>query len=76
MAALREEQIADQKYVRVENVAKLVFAMDSQTSDNEIVKALDKKYDTLMDKLLLEALKKQMGNSYGFLKSLARKVRL
>jgi len=61
LSALREKQIEDQKYERVENVANLVFETDSDTSDNEIVKALDKKYDTLMDKLLLESMKKQMG---------------
>ena len=60
---LRDQQIEDQKYGRYENVASLVFKADSQTGDDVMVKALDQKYNTLLDKLLLESLEKQMGKN-------------
>ena len=47
----------------VENVATVLLEYDGTGSDQELVKALDQKYDALKDKLLLEALKKQLGMS-------------
>ena len=39
----------------------MIFKNDANVDDEELVKALDKKYDTLLDKLALDALKKQLG---------------
>ncbi len=49
------------KYEELSNVAEVIFAYEGKSSDNEIMKALDKKYDALMDKLILEGLQKQLG---------------
>eukprot|EP00111_Clytia_hemisphaerica_P002852 TCONS_00008039-protein len=63
LSTLRQKQIDEQKCGRSENVATLAFRADSETADGEIVKALDQKYNTLLDKLLLEAMEKQMGKA-------------
>lgn len=47
----------------LENVATVLLEYDGTGSDQELINALDKKYDALKDKLLLEALKKQLGKS-------------
>ena len=47
----------------VENVATVLLEYDGTGTDQDLVKALDQKYDALKDKLLLEALKKQLGMS-------------
>lgn len=60
MVSLRNQFVEERQFGKVENVAKLIFSYGGCTSDNEMVKALDKKYDALLDKLALEALKKQM----------------
>ena len=41
----------------------MLLEYDGTGSDQELIKALDQKYDALKDKLLLEALKKQLGMS-------------
>ena len=41
-------------------MATVALRYDGGGTDDELMKALDKKYDALKDKLLLEALKKQM----------------
>ena len=46
----------------MENVATVLLCYDGLGSNDEILQALENKYDTLRDKLLLEALKKQLGN--------------
>ena len=61
LVKLRDQQIVDRKYGRSQNLAGLVFKADNVVDDDVIVKALDQKYNTLLDKLLLESLKKQMG---------------
>ena len=44
----------------------MLLEYDGTGSDQELIKALDQKYDALKDKLLLEALKKQLGMSCRF----------
>ena len=44
-------------------MAVVLLEYDGTGSDQELISALDKKYDALKDKLLLEALKKQLGNA-------------
>lgn len=52
------------KYEELSNVAEVIFAYEGVCTDKEIVKALEKKYDTLMDKLILDALKNQLGKTF------------
>lgn len=63
LVSLRNQFVEERQFGKVENVAKLIFSYGGSTSDNEMVKALDKKYDALLDKLALEALKKQMSDA-------------
>lgn len=39
----------------------MLLEYDGKGSDQDLIKALDQKYDALKDKLLLEALQKQLG---------------
>ena len=61
---LRKKQIQAWKECWYENVATVVLRYEGRGTDDELLQALDKKYDALKDKLLLEALKKQM-SMYG-----------
>lgn len=63
LSALKQKQEQERKDEVVENVATVLLEYDGTGSDQELVKALDQKYDALKDKLLLEALKKQLGMS-------------
>ncbi len=47
-----------------ENIASVIFGIkDVSDEEEELVKALNDKYDAVRDKLLLEALKKQMSDA-------------
>ena len=60
----RNKQLQAQNEVHLVNACELVFKYEgSAAKDEDIVKALDKKYDTLLDKLALEALQKQMSEA-------------
>jgi len=61
LAKVRTREINARKYEEVSNVAEVIFSYEGTGTDKEIVKALDKKYDALMDKLVLDALKNQLG---------------
>ena len=61
LSALKQKQEQERKDGVLENVAIVLLEYDGSGSDQELVKALDQKYDALKDKLLLEALKKQLG---------------
>ena len=61
---MRTRQINARKYEELSNVAEVIFSYEGAGTDKEIVKALDKKYDTLMDKLILDALKSQLGKIF------------
>lgn len=61
LSALKQKQEQERKDEVLENVATVLLEYDGTGSDKELVKALDQKYDALKDKLLLEALKKQLG---------------
>lgn len=63
LAALKQKQEQERQDGVVENVAVVLLEYDGTGSDQELIGALDKKYDALKDKLLLEALKKQLGNA-------------
>ena len=63
LSALKQKQEQERKDEVLENVATVLLEYDGTGSDQELVKALDQKYDALKDKLLLEALKKQLGMS-------------
>jgi len=63
LSALKQKQEQERKDQVLENVATVLLEYDGTGSDQELVKALDQKYDALKDKLLLEALKKQLGKS-------------
>ena len=52
----------------------MLLEYDGTGSDQELVKALDQKYDALKDKLLLEALKKQLGTSSSDFYCIIRKL--
>ena len=60
---MRTREINARKYEEVSNVAEVIFSYEGTGTDKEIVKALDKKYDALMDKLVLDALKNQLGKT-------------
>ena len=62
LAALKKQQEQERNDGVVENVATVLLEYDGTGSDQDLIKALDQKYDALKDKLLLEALKKQLGN--------------
>jgi hypothetical protein len=61
LAELRQSQIQARKDCASENVATILLRYEGAGTDEQILKALDNKYDTLKDKLLLEALQKQLG---------------
>lgn len=61
LSALKQKQEQERNDEVLENVATVLLEYDGTGSDKELVKALDQKYDALKDKLLLEALKKQLG---------------
>jgi len=63
LSDLKQKQEQERKDQVLENVATVLLEYDGTGSDQELVKALDQKYDALKDKLLLEALKKQLGRS-------------
>jgi len=63
LAALKQKQEQERKDGVVENVATVLLEYDGTGTDQDLVKALDQKYDALKDKLLLEALKKQLGDA-------------
>ena len=63
LSALKQKQEQERKDGVLQNVATVLLEYDGTGSDQELVKALDQKYDALKDKLLLEALKKQLGMS-------------
>ena len=60
---MKQKQEQERQDGVVENVAVVLLEYDGTGSDQELISALDKKYDALKDKLLLEALKKQLGNA-------------
>ena len=60
---MKQKQEQERQDGVVENVAVVLLEYDGTGSDQELIGALDKKYDALKDKLLLEALKKQLGNA-------------
>ena len=64
LAALKQKQEQERKDGVVENVATVLLDYDGTGTDQDLVKALDQKYDALKDKLLLEALKKQLGKLF------------
>ena len=59
---MKQKQEQERNDGVVENVATVLLEYDGTGSDQDLIKALDQKYDALKDKLLLEALKKQLGN--------------
>lgn len=59
---MKQEQEQERRDGVVENVATVLLEYDGTGKDQDLIKALDEKYDALKDKLLLEALKKQLGN--------------
>ena len=61
---MRTREINARKYEELSNVAEVIFSYEGAGTDKEIVKALDKKYDALMDKLVLDALKNQLGKTF------------
>ncbi|EDO46860.1 predicted protein, partial [Nematostella vectensis] len=63
LAELRKSQIQARIDGVVENIATVLLRYEGAGTDDEILKALDNKYDTLKDKLLLDALRKQLGDS-------------
>ena len=64
LAALKHKQEQERKDGVVENVATVLLDYDGTGTDQDLIKALDQKYDALKDKLLLEALKKQLGKLF------------
>jgi hypothetical protein len=61
LAAMRVKEIQAYKSEHMENVAAVLLCYDGLGSNDEILQALENKYDALRDKLLLEALRKQLG---------------
>ncbi|XP_047146715.1 trichohyalin isoform X1 [Hydra vulgaris] len=60
---LRNKYIEEQNQCTASNISKVIFTLIGGEKEEELLKAVDKKYDILMDKLTLEALQKQMGNA-------------
>ncbi|XP_069101140.1 trichohyalin-like isoform X2 [Argopecten irradians] len=62
---LQSEVMQSRKVNAAENVAAVVFSSDSTdgSSDTDLLEALDGKFDALRDKLLAEALMKQLGEA-------------
>ena len=61
LATTRAKQIQTYKSEYMENVASVLMTYDGLGTNDEILRALENKYDTLRDKLLLDALRKQLG---------------
>lgn len=61
MQDLRNVLAKDRKTKKYQNIATVIFRNDANVDEEELVKALDKKYHTLLDKLALDTLKKQLG---------------
>ena len=59
---MRTKQLQSRKDELVENVVCVLLRYDGAGSEQELLKALDQKYDALKDKLMLDALQKQLGN--------------
>ena len=57
------EEIRTYKSEHMENVAAVLLCYDGLGTNDEILQALENKYDALKDKLLLEALRKQLGKT-------------
>ena len=66
LAAIRSKEIQAYKSEHMENVAAVLLCYDGLGSNDEILQALEKKYDALRDKILLEALRKQLGKPVHF----------
>jgi hypothetical protein len=66
LAAVRMKEIQAYKSEHVENVAAVLLCYDGLGTNDEILQALENKYDALRDKLLLEALRKQLGETFDF----------
>ena len=58
---MRLKEIQIYKSEHMENVAAVLLYYDGLGTNDEILQALKSKYDALKDKLLLEALRKQLG---------------
>ena len=56
----REYEINMRHYEAAENVVVVLTKYEGAAEDDELIKALDDKYDALRDKMLLDALMKQM----------------
>lgn len=61
LASMRWHEIQACKSEHMKNVAAVLLYYDGLGTNDEILQALEHKYDTLRDKLLLEALRKQLG---------------
>jgi len=61
LSELRQKHTQARQDGVAENVATVLLRYEGPGTDDQILKALDNKYDALKDKLLLEALKKQLG---------------
>ena len=59
---MRTKQLQSRKDELVANVVCVLLRYDGAGSEQELLKALDQKYDALKDKLMLDALQKQLGN--------------
>ena len=64
LAKIQQVNIFDRKFGKNENVAVVVTTADVSTKagDDELVEALENKYDTLRDKVLAESLMKQVSH--------------
>lgn len=61
LAIARSKEIQAFKSEHMNNVAGILLCYDGLGTNDEILQALENKYDALRDKLLLEALRKQLG---------------
>lgn len=60
--ASREIRACEEQWF--DNIAAVIFGIrDVSNEEEEVIKALNEKYDALRDQLLLEALKKQMNDA-------------
>ncbi len=66
LARLQQQNITEKKFGKNENVAVVVTTPDVSTkaNDDDLVEALENKFDALRDKLLAEALVKQVRDNY------------
>ncbi|XP_033123436.1 trichohyalin-like isoform X2 [Anneissia japonica] len=63
MSRLRFDEIMKRKNQEGRNVLLVFTEYEGIGDEDELLKALDKKYDTLKDKLLMESLRKQAGDA-------------